>query len=52
MEEADSAEKVEVQVEAGKRRKVAGRGRFGTGSASAGGVDVDREIRELQSLSE
>ena len=36
LEEADSAEEVGVQVEVGKRRKVAGRGRFGGGSASAG----------------
>ena len=35
VEEADSAGEVGVQVEARKRRKVAGRGRFGGGSASA-----------------
>ena len=52
VEEADSTEEVGVQVEAGKTRKVAKRGRFGTGSASAGRIDIDRVIRELQSLSE
>ena len=50
-ESADGAEEVEVEVEAGKKRKVVGWVRFRGGSASAGGVDVEVSIQQLRGLS-
>ena len=50
VEEADSSEEVGVKVEAGKKWKVR-KGRFGGGSGSAGGIDVDRLLQILHGLS-
>ena len=47
VEEADSSEEVGVWVEVwGNRRKVARKGRFGNGAASAGRFDVEQVIRQ------